>query len=95
MVRTRLTPSNVDVVDGDLDDFCSAMRHLHWRSSPRSLAAGLCRGAVLVVWLGGLGLVARVATGNAVRTSLIVVVSVTLLVSLSIYGSNGNFNLSG
>jgi phospholipid/cholesterol/gamma-HCH transport system permease protein len=36
-----------------------------------------------------------VATGNAVRTSLIVVVSVTLLVSLSIYGSNGHFNLSG
>jgi phospholipid/cholesterol/gamma-HCH transport system permease protein len=36
-----------------------------------------------------------VATGNAVRTSLVVVVSVTLLVSLSIYGSNGNFNLSG
>jgi phospholipid/cholesterol/gamma-HCH transport system permease protein len=35
-----------------------------------------------------------VATGNAVRTSLIVVVSVTLLVSLSIYGSNGNFHLS-
>ncbi len=36
-----------------------------------------------------------VATGNAVRTSLIVVVSVTLLVSLAIYGSSGNFNLSG
>src|SRR6516164_7263396 len=36
-----------------------------------------------------------VATGNAVRTSLIVVVSVTLVVLLSIYGSNGNFNLSG
>ncbi|MGH3960878.1 ABC transporter permease [Mycobacterium sp.] len=36
-----------------------------------------------------------VAVGNAVRTSLIMVVSVTLLVSLSIYGSNGNFNLSG
>jgi phospholipid/cholesterol/gamma-HCH transport system permease protein len=36
-----------------------------------------------------------VATGNAVRTSLVVVVSVTLLVSFSIYGSNGNFNLSG
>ncbi len=36
-----------------------------------------------------------VATGNAVRTSLIVVVSVTLLVSLAIYGTNGNFNLSG
>ncbi|MGB8389552.1 MlaE family ABC transporter permease [Mycobacterium sp.] len=36
-----------------------------------------------------------VATGNAVRTSLVVVVSVTLLVSLSIYGSNGNFHLSG
>jgi phospholipid/cholesterol/gamma-HCH transport system permease protein len=36
-----------------------------------------------------------VATGHAVRTSLIVVVSVTLLVSLSVYGSNGNFNLSG
>jgi len=36
-----------------------------------------------------------VAVGNAVRTSLVVVVSVTLLVSLSIYGSHGNFNLSG
>lgn len=36
-----------------------------------------------------------VAVGNAVRTSLIVVVSVTLLVSLSVYGSNGNFNLAG
>ncbi|CAJ1499685.1 MlaE family ABC transporter permease [[Mycobacterium] burgundiense] len=35
------------------------------------------------------------AVGNAVRTSLVAVVSVTLLVSLSIYGSNGNFNLSG
>ena len=36
-----------------------------------------------------------VAVGNAVRTSLVVVVSVTLLVSLSIYGAHGNFNLSG
>ena len=36
-----------------------------------------------------------VATGNAVRTSLIAVVSVTLLVSLAVYGSSGNFNLSG
>jgi phospholipid/cholesterol/gamma-HCH transport system permease protein len=36
-----------------------------------------------------------VATGNAVRTSLILVVSVTLLVSLSVYGQDGNFNLSG
>ncbi len=36
-----------------------------------------------------------VAVGNAVRTSLVVVVLVTLLVSLAIYGSNGNFNLSG
>jgi phospholipid/cholesterol/gamma-HCH transport system permease protein len=36
-----------------------------------------------------------VATGNAVRTSLIVVVSVTLLISLSIYGTDGKFNLSG
>lgn len=36
-----------------------------------------------------------VAVGNAVRTSLVVVISVTLLVSLSVYGSNGNFNLSG
>jgi phospholipid/cholesterol/gamma-HCH transport system permease protein len=33
--------------------------------------------------------------GNAVRTSLIIVVTLTLLVSLSIYGVNGNFNLSG
>ncbi len=36
-----------------------------------------------------------VAVGNAVRTSLIVVIAVTLLVSLAVYGSNGNFNLSG
>ncbi|MGV0834136.1 MlaE family ABC transporter permease [Mycolicibacterium thermoresistibile] len=36
-----------------------------------------------------------VAVGNAVRTSLVVVIAVTLLVSLSIYGSDGNFNLSG
>ncbi|MGW5071798.1 MlaE family ABC transporter permease [Rhodococcus sp. NPDC004095] len=35
------------------------------------------------------------AVGNAVRTSLIAIVSVTLLVSLVVYGSNGNFNLSG
>ena len=36
-----------------------------------------------------------VATGDAVRASLVAVVSVTLLVSLAIYGSSGNFNLSG
>ncbi len=36
-----------------------------------------------------------VAVGNAVRTSLVVVVSVTLLVSLVVYGTNGNFHLSG
>ncbi len=36
-----------------------------------------------------------VATGNAVRASLVVVVSVTLLVSLAVYGTAGNFNLSG
>ncbi|MFD1811079.1 MlaE family ABC transporter permease [Rhodococcus gannanensis] len=36
-----------------------------------------------------------IAVGNAVRTSLIAIVSVTLLVSLVVYGSNGNFNLSG
>lgn len=36
-----------------------------------------------------------VATGDAVRTSLVVVVSVTLLVSLAIYGSEGRFNLAG
>ncbi|HEY9266052.1 MAG TPA: ABC transporter permease [Mycobacterium sp.] len=36
-----------------------------------------------------------VAVGNAVRTSLIVVISVTLLVSLAVYGADGNFNLSG
>ncbi len=35
------------------------------------------------------------AVGDAVRTSLVVVVSVTLLLSLAIYGSDGNFNLSG
>jgi phospholipid/cholesterol/gamma-HCH transport system permease protein len=36
-----------------------------------------------------------VAVGTAVRSSLIVVVTITLLVSLAVYGSNGNFNLSG
>ncbi|WP_256895658.1 MULTISPECIES: ABC transporter permease [unclassified Rhodococcus (in: high G+C Gram-positive bacteria)] len=36
-----------------------------------------------------------VAVGNAVRSSLIAVVTVTLLISLAIYGSSGNFNLSG
>jgi phospholipid/cholesterol/gamma-HCH transport system permease protein len=36
-----------------------------------------------------------VAVGNAVRTSLVVVVSVTLFVSLAVYGSNGNFHLAG
>ena len=36
-----------------------------------------------------------IAIGNAVRTSLIIVVSVTLLISLAVYGSSGNFNLSG
>lgn len=35
------------------------------------------------------------AVGRAVRTSLIVLVSVTLLVSLAIYGPSGNFNFSG
>ncbi|TSD96508.1 ABC transporter permease [Skermania sp. ID1734] len=36
-----------------------------------------------------------VAVGNAVRTSLIAVVTVTLLISLAIYGTSGNFHLSG
>lgn len=36
-----------------------------------------------------------VAVGRAVRASLIAVVSVTLLISLAVYGANGNFNLSG
>ncbi|NKR54905.1 MlaE family ABC transporter permease [Prescottella equi] len=36
-----------------------------------------------------------VAVGNAVRASLIAVVTVTLLISLAIYGQSGNFNLSG
>ncbi|WP_299572830.1 ABC transporter permease [uncultured Williamsia sp.] len=36
-----------------------------------------------------------VAVGNAVRSSLIAVVAVTLLSSLALYGTNGNFNLSG
>jgi phospholipid/cholesterol/gamma-HCH transport system permease protein len=36
-----------------------------------------------------------VAVGNAVRTSLVTVVSVTLLVSLAVYGTKGNFHLSG
>lgn len=36
-----------------------------------------------------------VAVGNAVRASIIAVVSVTLLASLSIYGTSGDFHLSG
>ncbi|NMN97053.1 MlaE family ABC transporter permease [Antrihabitans stalactiti] len=36
-----------------------------------------------------------VAVGNAVRASLIAVVSVTLFISLAVYGASGNFNLSG
>lgn len=36
-----------------------------------------------------------VAVGKAVRTSLIVVVAITLLISLGVYGATGNFNLSG
>ncbi|QIS17433.1 MlaE family ABC transporter permease [Nocardia terpenica] len=36
-----------------------------------------------------------VAVGNAVRASLVAVVSVTLLISLAIYGTSGNFHLSG
>lgn len=35
------------------------------------------------------------AVGRAVRSSLIAVVMVTLLVSLAIYGTSGNFNLAG
>src|SRR5690606_10117560 len=36
-----------------------------------------------------------VAVGNAVRASLVAVVTVTLLISLAVYGATGNFNLSG
>ena len=36
-----------------------------------------------------------VAVGQAVRTSLIVVVTITLFISLAVYGASGNFNLSG
>ena len=36
-----------------------------------------------------------IAVGNAVRTSLIVVVVITLFISLAVYGASGNFNLSG
>ncbi|MBM4511961.1 ABC transporter permease [Rhodococcus hoagii] len=36
-----------------------------------------------------------VAVGNAVRASLIAVVTVTLLIPLAIYGQSGNFNRSG
>ncbi|MCX2934078.1 ABC transporter permease [Mycobacterium sp. CVI_P3] len=35
------------------------------------------------------------AVGRAVRASLIVVVFVTLVISLAVYGQTGNFNLSG
>ncbi|GAB2716028.1 ABC transporter permease [Nocardia thraciensis] len=36
-----------------------------------------------------------IAVGSAVRASLVAVVTVTLLVSLAIYGTTGNFHLSG
>jgi phospholipid/cholesterol/gamma-HCH transport system permease protein len=36
-----------------------------------------------------------IAVGQAVRTSLVVVVVITLLISLAVYGGTGNFNLSG
>ncbi|MGX1811173.1 MlaE family ABC transporter permease [Nocardia sp. NPDC055321] len=36
-----------------------------------------------------------IAVGNAVRASLVAVVSVTLLISLAVYGTSGNFHLSG
>jgi len=36
-----------------------------------------------------------IAVGQAVRTSLIVVVVITLFISLAVYGPSGNFNLSG
>mgnify|MGYP001756779190 FL=1 len=36
-----------------------------------------------------------IAVGNAVRASLIVVVVITLLLSLAIYGADGDFNLAG
>ena len=36
-----------------------------------------------------------VAVGNAVRSSLVVVVLITLLTSLAIYGADGKFNLAG
>ncbi|WP_433599983.1 MlaE family ABC transporter permease [Nocardia sp. CA-135953] len=36
-----------------------------------------------------------IAVGNAVRASLVAVVTVTLLISLAIYGTSGNFHLSG
>ena len=36
-----------------------------------------------------------VAVGQAVRTSLIVVVVITLFIALAVYGASGNFNLSG
>jgi phospholipid/cholesterol/gamma-HCH transport system permease protein len=36
-----------------------------------------------------------IAVGQAVRTSLIVVVVITLFIALAVYGASGNFNLSG
>jgi len=36
-----------------------------------------------------------IAVGQAVRTSLVVVVVITLFISLAVYGGTGNFNLSG
>ena len=36
-----------------------------------------------------------IAVGNAVRASLVVVVVITLLLSLAIYGADGDFNLAG
>ena len=79
-----LVSSPADVPAFDREALIKALRNNQAGNStfPEFLAAS---------WRAGVG----VAVGNAVRTSLIVVVSVTLLLSLAVYGSNGNFNLSG
>ena len=50
---------------------------------------------MLAGWLGLDEVEVRRAVGQAVRTSLIVVVTIVLLISLAVYGASGNFNLSG
>ena len=88
--------AEVQTGDGALGRCCSLDGH-----RGNSLQAILTALAVLMVhtyhgyYASGGPSGVGVTVGTAVRTSLVVVISVTLLVSLAVYGTNGNFHLWG